>query len=654
VTLAGFYNCSGAPARELGIAHRLGRGQSEVLERGPVGIAWDPGAPVSYAEWDGLTVVFLGRIYDAPGLTPDLVENARGPAELVARAYRRFGVQALSKLRARFAVVLWDRERDRGILANDPLTMQAWFVYRGSGWLAFGSELQDLVGILPSRPAPDPGMVAHYLGSNGGVPTGKTLFEGVTRLRPGQFIELEERCETKRYWTPKYRGTTKGTREEHAAGLRDVIERAVRRRMSETSTGVVLSGGLDSSIVTAAAAHLKPPDSALETYSSVFPEDPEIDEGWKVRSLTSSLAIEPSAFVLEPRGAVWLGLNHARDWAMPLTGVGALIDMPMAAEAVRDGVEFLLDGQGGDEVFGFAPYLVADRLRHGRLLGALELTRRWPMGRPIEPWERKYAFKHLGLKGAMPYGYEDLRTAAGPAWMLPDARARYVELADAWEWKNASSGPRWWRYLRDQMVEMPHRVFRMEYLRNRASAVGTTSESPLYDFDLVNYSLSLPPELAFKRDHSRPLAREAMQGLMPDDVRLDGVKSNLSMFCFDVLTGADAPAIERLLLDPDAELGAYVDLEHVRRRWLGQPERGLESTVAWGSQVWLWAGLECWLRAQADPDFIDEMLQRPDVAAPAMRPAAPSGTGTFSRLAGAEDRVYRWGTVSRPFQERYV
>ena len=519
-------------------------------------------------------------------------------------------------------------------------------------------ELPDLLDLLPSRPGPDPGAFAQMLGTGGLAPSGQTPFEGVTRLRPGRFVELTRRSvETRRYWTPRYRRAAKGSRAEHVEALREVIDRAVRRRMSEVSTAVVLSGGVDSSVVTAVASQMKPPDSSLQTYSAVFPDYPEVDEGWKVRSLTSSLGIEPAAFELAPRGALWLSLQHAKRWGLPLSGAGAVIDMAMVAEAARDGAEVILEGQGGDETFGFSPYLVSDRLRRGRLLAALELSRQWPLGHPPTSEERRFVLTQVGLKGALPHGKEHRRREAlkAPAWLLPQARDRYLELKDPWEWKTGASGPRWWRYLADLTVEMPHRVFRLDYLRHRAASVGTVAESPLYDFDLIDHCLGLPPELAFNYSHNRPLAREAMRGLIPDDVRLDGQKSNLSLFCFDILTGEDAPGIERLLTAPDAELGAYVDMDLVRRRWHERPARDRAKTMSWGSQIWAWATAECWLRAQANPDFVDQMLDRPDVRPPSMRKAVPNGTGTFSRLADAEERVYGDGTHrSRPIQEPHV
>jgi asparagine synthase (glutamine-hydrolysing) len=388
---------------------------------------------------------------------------------------------------------------------------------------------------------------------------------------------------------------------------------------------VVLSGGLDSSIVTAVATRVKRPGSSLGTYSAVFP-GADHDEAWKVRSLTGALGIEPGLFEVEPQGSMWLNLNHLNRWGLPLTGSAALVDFAMVEAAGRDGIEVVLDGQTGDELFGFSPWLVADRLGRGRVLAALGLARRWP-GRQTNGRDQRYILKQWGLKGIAPYRLHRLaRTRRdpnrfAPPWLLPAFRPRYAQLEDQWAWKACGPGPRWWRYQADRLVRAPHRELRLDYLRNRAASVGVVSETPLCDFDLIDYCLRLPPQLAFDSAYNRPLARESVRGLIPDDVRLNDEKANFSQFCFDVVTGADAPGIERLFTASDAELGAFADLEQIRRLWRHErPARAPGSaTTSWGTDIWRLAVAECWLRSQSDPGFADEMLSRPDVLPPRIR-----------------------------------
>lgn len=625
--LRGVYKHSGGSVDGLPIVQRLRESSAspDQLEvHGPLAVACSTHA--DRATVDGIDCTFYGCLYERANLARLLELEAASDAELVARGYRRFGEELLTKLRGRFAFVIWDEPRQRGLLSSDLLATQPLFLWNGVGYLAFAGEPSDLLSMLSSRPGPDSEGFVSWL-SGWTVPVDRTLYEGISRLPPGHCVELVGEPRTRSYWQPRYSGTLRGSPEELAEGLLGKVERAVARRLSSRSSGVVLSGGLDSSIVTAVAARVQPRGSELHTYSGVFP-GAECDEAWKVRSLTGALGIEPDLFEIEPQGALWHSLHHLKRWGQPLTGSGALIDIAMVEAASRDGAEVVLDGQMGDELFGFSPWLLADRLTRGRVLAALGLVRQWPGRRPTGR-EQRYILKHWGLKGAAPYRLHRLirsrRDPDGiaPSWLLPAFRARYAELEDQWAWKAMGSGPRWWRYQADVLVRGPHRELRLDYLRNRASGAGVVSETPLYDFDLIDYCLRLPPQLAFDSAFDRPLARKAVSGLVPDDVRLNNEKADFWPFCFAMLTGADAPGIEWLITAPDAELGAYVDMELVRRLLKeDRQKRGRGyATSRLGTDMWRLAVAECWLRSQADPGCVDEMLARPEVRPPSIRAA---------------------------------
>jgi asparagine synthase (glutamine-hydrolysing) len=603
----------------------LDHGQTEGLEhivRGPLAIAFDPAPTAFAADVDDVICVLSGYLCDPVDPARKLDVGQENPAHLVARAYRRRGEKVLAELRGRFALALWDARRERGLLACDLLATESLVYRRGTGWLAFASELRDLFSVLPATPGPDSTTVVGWLGG-GFCASGRTLYDGVLRLQPGRLVELGANTgEQRQYWRPRYQGVMHGTREELADGLRAAIERSVERRLAPRLSGVVLSGGLDSSIVTAVASRLREPGLELRTYSAVFPGEP-FDEGWKIHRVTDALGIEPSTFQLERQGALWLALTHARRWRLPLMGAGGLVESAIMAEAAREGVEVALDGQTGDETLGCAPFLLSDLLRRGRLLAAVELTGRWPLGRPATARERRWALVHVGLKGALPHrlgaAVQRLRERdddGEPAWLAPHLRAVFADQHDMWAWKLGSSGPRWWRFLSDRLVEGPHRELRMDYLRHRAAAAGIANESPLYDVDLLDYCLRLPPDLAFASEHSRPLARHAMRHLIPDEVRLDPRKADFSSFCFGVLTNADAPGIERLLTASDPEIGAYVDMRWVRDRWFHDRPAPGTYTGPWGTVLWRVIAGECWLRSLSDPGFVDGMLSHGDVRPP--------------------------------------
>jgi asparagine synthase (glutamine-hydrolysing) len=528
----------------------------------------------------------------------------------------------LERLRGTFSLVVWDNAHGRGVLTCDLLATRQLFVTRAEGAVVFATELHELLPLLPRSPAPDAVAFTRWL-ADGTCPQGQTLYEGVSRLGPGMLIELGAgAAEPRQYWRPRFAGSNRGKRAELADGLRVELERSTQKRLSPRANAVILSGGLDSSIVTAAAERTRSPSAALKTYSAVFP-GAEFDESSKIRALAEVLQVDAATLSLRPQGTLWLALRYTQRWQLPLIAAGSLIDMIATAEAARDEAEVVLDGQTGDEVFGLSPYLVADRLRHGRFLGAFQLAGRWPIGRPTTWRNKLWILKELGVKGAAPYGLGRYvlsrrdRSELAPPWMLPHLRPRFVESEDRWAWKLGASGPLWWRYLADTLVYEPHRELRMDYLRHRALAEGLVNESPLYDVDLIDYCLRLPPELAFDSRFDRPLVRQAMSGRLPEDVRLQTKKANFTPFFEEAMTSADADGIGTLLEAPDAEIGGYADLDWVRAHWRSLSADG--GDPRWIGTVWRLAAGECWLRAQSDAGFLDRMLKRPDVPAPAVQ-----------------------------------
>jgi asparagine synthase (glutamine-hydrolysing) len=633
--LCGAFDLSGGPGAELAVVRRIAARFPDAQTRslGPLAFA---GGPTSAAcEANGIHCVFEGRLH-GPHDPVDPRERALAGAEAAARGYRRSGKEILAALRGSYSVAIWDEERKQGLLSCDSLATRQWFTWRGSGYLLFATELRDLLAIVPARPGPDPVGFLMWL-AGGTCPEGVTLYEDVSRLGPGELVELSHgTAQTSTHRETRYAGTLQGSGAELAGALREHLEQATATRLSSRANGIVLSGGLDSSIVTAFAARTRPAESRLRPYSAVFP-GADFDESDKIAELTGALGLDPAAFRIEPQGTIRLALEYATRWELPLMGPGALIDTTIVTEAARDGADVVLDGQTGDEVLGFAPYLVADRLRQGRLLAALELTRQWPIGRPTTRHQKVRILRDFGLKKAAPvplarWVARRRRAPRAPVWLLEAHRRRFEELEDRWAWKTRSSGPLWWRYLADVLISAPHRELRLDYLRHRAAAVGVVNESPLYDFDLIDLCLRLPPELAFDRRFARPLAREAVAGIVPEAVRLQTQKADFASFCADAIAGPDARGIERLLIADEPEIGAYVDMNYVRTLWRHGHPGATRGSTSWAVTVWRLAAAECWLRRQTGGLVLDELVESGDAPAPSVQPVSLAAS-TFFPLA---------------------
>jgi asparagine synthase (glutamine-hydrolysing) len=634
--MLGLYSCTDRNPEELAEFARLAsvNREGEPMIRGPLAIAAVAGTVLGHAREGALTCVLDGALYGRAAQARTMGLEAGQDAQLVARAHRRFGTNGLTRLRGRYAAALWDDDRREGLLACDLLATRELFVSRTAGALVFATELRDLLGLLPTRPAPDEIGFTTWLG-DGTCPADRTLYEGVWRLRAGELVALRRRSAARRhYWRPRPGPTMTGSRAERVEGLRAHLQGAIAKRLSPRSSAVILSGGLDSSVVSAVAAATTPPGAQLRTYSAVFPGE-DYDESAKILQVNERIGIAPGALEIAPQGTLWLALHYTRTWQLPLIAAGSLIDIAATQAAASDGAEVVLDGQTGDELFGLSPYLVADRIRGGRILAALALADQWPIGRRMSARSKVWLIKELGLKGGAPHAVGRFvqarrdRSALGPPWLIPRLRRIFAQQEDRWAWKRASRGPMWWRFLSDVLIEAPHRELRLEYLRHRAATEGLVAEPPLYDVDLIEYCLRLPPELAFDRRFDRPLIREAMSDLLPEEVRVQTQKADFTRFCERAMVNADAPGTARLLTAPDALIGAYTDLEWVRAAW-AQTTAGHATPEGLGT-LWRLTAAEVWLQAQADPAFPDAALTQADVPLPAVRRVRLSRPGRESR-----------------------
>ncbi len=600
-----------------GLIDRRGRADAEadraaraVSHDGPVrtcaiaslALAWSgDGEPA------GEPLCFLdGHVYnlDSLGDPPD----ARPPTTPEARLsalFRDRGESLLAELRGDFVLVIYDRHRDAGVFGRDQLGGRAVFWHEAGGRLTFASEVRYLLPLLSARPEPDPATLAHWLALSG-QPGDHTLYAGVRRLQPAHVLRFGDGPPiTRRYWSPHYRPVRKGSRPDQVAGLRAALVEAVQRRCPPTqTTGVLLSGGLDSSTVAALSTDLDRDHRPTRAYSATFPDHPSVDEGPLVDVLCRALGLAGTRLVVRSGSVAAGAIAYIAHWELPPPSPNLFFWLPLLRQAAADGVAVLIDGEGGDELFGLSPYLLADRLRHARPAAALELVRRMPGGGSHLSLSSMWPFVYeFGVKGATPaWLHRATRRWRGarrytPPWLGPSLRQVFLEADVTAEWKRIP-GPRWWAYLVAATTRGMGADVTYDHVRRRAALAGVEARHPLIDVDVIEYVLTLPPELAYDPRHSRPLVREAMEGLLPDEVRLRASKSTFDAVFHDALAGPDLRVARALLRPEDAELGAYVDLDLVAGRLLTAAPPPA-ARLGWGLELWRLITAECWLRAQA-------------------------------------------------------
>jgi asparagine synthase (glutamine-hydrolysing) len=564
------------------------------------------GAEAQYAESGPLAVAWTGE-GEVVGDRLALLGGRRyaGPAP-------RAGIlEVPPALRGEFALLLWDGRR--GVLARDHLGHQGLYFHDDGGRLVFGNEILRLLGLLPRRPGPRRDAVPLWLGTYA-FPADVTLYEGVRKVEPGNVLELDpRRPRPQRPWWRPALDPIELPSEEAAARLRETLQVAVGRRCTTgEQVGVLLSGGLDSSSVAGVATTVA--QRPRRAYSAVFPEHPTIDEGPLITRLCAELGLGGTRVVVRSGSVLSGAIPYIDRWGIPPVSPNLFFWEPLLRRAAADGCGALIDGEGGDEVFGLSPYLLSDLLARGRPGEALALVRRVPGadGRPTPRQIRDFMVKY-GVAGLPPAWVHALsRGLRGPGsyappWIRPAAARDFALHVDGAAWKRGS-GRRWQRYLRWATGGLgPGLLY--EHSRLRAAMAGLEARHPLTDPDVIELMLRLPPEFAYDPQRTRPLLRAAVNGLVPDEVRLRPNKSTFDAIFHDALTGPDL-GVTRDLLGPGARIGEYVDLGLVAEMLAAVPQKASLERSRWATEIWRLLTGEVWLRSLEGPGELEKVAER--------------------------------------------
>ncbi len=640
-SFAGVYDPAGPDAGQRArLATALeGLGPVQSMMAGPLAVAWTGTAPPDSTDpW----CLLDGQLYDLDELARDVgVPAAHGPERVIAAAYRRWGEGMLDRLRGDFVILIWDRARNRGLLALDHIGVRCLCLHTSGGRLVFGSEVSELVRALPRRPPPDPATVAYWLMASR-VPPDSTLYQGVTRLPSGHVLRLADgRWDQRRYWEPRYRPRLDLGWEEAVDAVRSAIVRAVERRLrAGEPAGVTLSGGLDSSTVAGVATQcVDPAKRPVGAYSGTFPGQRWTDESDLILAGARAYGLPSTRIVVEGGSAVAGGLEYLRRWGVPPVSANVFWWSALGRRAAEDGVRVLLDGEDGDRLFGVSFYYLADLLRRGRVRAAGRLVRR--MGVLEGPKTHSRVAKllyHFGVKGGLPpeliLAVRARRPPARhvPPWFTTESGRAYHETETPTSFMRRGV-PRWWGSQVESLTRGAGTAILFDHTRRRAGLVGMEMRHPFADVDLVELVLCLPHEFAYDPRFSRPLVRDAMKGIVPEELRLRRSKS-----FFDPIQRAalieDLTLIDRLLSDREARIAAYVDTDVIRRELLERaPGRHEQPDPSWNIYIWRLVMLECWLRSQEDGAFIDRVRESGELPSPRYRfamtpdgPQAQAGT----------------------------
>jgi asparagine synthase (glutamine-hydrolysing) len=551
--------------------------------------------------FDGVRCLVHGRVEGISELKEalGLEDPSIAPEGVLFSAFARRRERTLAGLRGTFVLLLWDGAAGEGLLAVDPLGSGSLFFHGDGSRLSFATEVTDLLAMLPAGPAPDEHALARWIAYRELEPH-ETLMAGVRRLPGGHYLRLSDgRWSEQYYWRPTFTPTRQLALDEAGGLVREALERSVARSCAGESTGIMLSGGLDSGSVAAAAVTSLQGRSELRAYTATFPSHPEVDESALVDVTTTALGLPSRRHASEADGVLAASAEHVEEWRLPAASPNLFFQRPLLALARADGTDVVLDGQGGDELFGYSPFVLAHLLRGLRLPTLLRLAHALSGG---DLRGTRRALGRYALCGAAP---QRLRTAwwahrsrgPQPMWLTPSAAAVAGEPPGRAAWSRLD-GPRWWCWLADVLTAGRERMGVHDHLRRKLASERLVGAHPLLaDLDLIELALALPPELAFQGHLDRPVMREALRGLLPDPIRLRPTKSYFNELLVDALSGRERSFLTTVLAPRSSHVRAYVTTERLRE--LTEGPLGTEHPYRWASSAWRLAATELWLKALA-------------------------------------------------------
>ncbi|MGH3025062.1 MAG: asparagine synthase (glutamine-hydrolyzing), partial [Gaiellaceae bacterium] len=370
-------------------------------------------------------ITFNGEIYNYKELARELETlghrfETTCDTEVLLAAYAQWGRDSFRRLNGMFAFAVWDRVRAELLCVRDRLGVKPFYYAVVDGRFRFASEIKAL--LLDDRLArvPNHARVGDFL--SGGITdhTEETLFEGVLQLPAGSFMTVRPQSRVprpERWYAPKRARLSGSATDELRERLVDAV--ALRLR-SDVPVGTTLSGGLDSSAVTAIATMLRRREERAPamTFSSRC-DDPQLDEGRYIEPVLTMTGAPNRDFT--PRENDLLDdLDHLL-WHMdePFHSAAVYGHWQMSALARSEGVTVLLDGQGGDEALAGYAYLLYPGFFYSTLLrGRVGLAvREARCRRKLQGVSERRSAKEV-LKLLLP---ARLRRRRSPGWLRQDA-----------------------------------------------------------------------------------------------------------------------------------------------------------------------------------------------------------------------------------------
>jgi asparagine synthase (glutamine-hydrolysing) len=557
--IAGFYRLPVAPEERRGllarmleaIAHRGPDGNGAYVD-GDVGLAHARlsiidvgGGHQPMCNEDGTVwITFNGEVFNYVELRAELI--ARGhtfktnsDTEVIVHLYEERGPDCVQALNGDFAFAIWDARRQRLVLARDRAGVRPLYYAVRDGAVAFASEVKALLEVPGISAEPDP-IALDQMFTFWFPLAPRTPFKDIAELPPAHVLVADANgVTTRQYWRFEYpdaaddRPVSPAEEARLTDEVRALLLDAVRIRLrADVPIGAYLSGGLDSSITTAAIRSFVP--DQLRSFSVAF-ESAEFDESEFQREMVDDLDLKHSTTLCRDGDIAGILPKLIRHTERPIMRT-APAPMLMLSRLVRDnGFKVVMTGEGADEIF--AGYDVFKEAKVRRFCAAQPNSKRRPqLLKRLYPYMPRLQGQSQRYLEAFFGGHNDalddplyshlprFRSSAGAkAFFSADLRAQignYDALADLRE-RLPADFMRWHPLSQSQYLESAH-LLPGYILSSQGDRVGMANavegRFPFLDHRLIELAAKIPPRLKLKGLVEKHILRQSMKHLLPGSI----------------------------------------------------------------------------------------------------------------------------------------
>jgi len=520
-----------------------------------------------------LTLVFNGTIYNYKSLRRELIGkgysfSSHSDTEVIIKAYHYWGEDCVKYLDGMFAFCMWDKSNQKLFIARDRIGIKPLYYHLSNKAFTFASNSQALLTQELDKSV-NPIALQQQLSLHGVVPAPNTVINGIQKVKPATVITINTKglLKEKTYWHPSANRSERNlSDEDYIEKAHELLTTAITKRMdaADVPIGVLLSGGLDSSLIVALLKEAGHED--IRTFSIGF-EDIDNEAGSEFEysdQIVSKFKTQHQKYVVSNAEVLPRLSEAVMNMAEPMVAQDA-VAFYLLSEQVSKQVKVVLSGQGADEAF--AGYFWYPRMATEK-------------GNEIERFSKHYVDRpHEEYLQAVMQNYQGVNHTSN--WLNKEFAKTGV----------------------DSFID---KVFRIDITKlivddpvkrvdNMTMAWGLEARVPFLDTELVEWALKMPANLKMKQDGKYPLKKIARK-LLPSSV-IDRKKGYFPMPALKYIQG-DFLEFMSDILTSSACLNRGVFNQNYVNKVINSPRDYM--TALNGSRLWHLALFEFWMQINVD------------------------------------------------------